>query len=164
MMDVVIRRLDPEESSILEEMLYEAIYVPEGTPKPPREILKKPELERYIANWGRSNDIGFLAVMGEKVIGAAWARVFEAANPGYGFVDAHTPELSIAVMSGYRGQGIGTILLQHLLAELWTLGFSAVSLSVDPNNPAVRLYKRFGFETVGVKGTSNVMVCKRPRS
>jgi ribosomal protein S18 acetylase RimI-like enzyme len=73
-------------------------------------------------------------------IGGAWLRRFPAASPGYGFVDASIPELSIAVLPEYRGRGIGSRLMAELLREA-----AAVSLSCDPQNPAWNLYLRFGF-------------------
>jgi GNAT superfamily N-acetyltransferase len=71
----------------------------------------------------------------------AWLRCFPASEPGYGFVDESTPELSIAVLPAYRGKGIGSRLLERLLQ-----GVDAASLSCDPANPAWRLYVRLGFE------------------
>jgi ribosomal-protein-alanine N-acetyltransferase len=44
-------------------------------------------------------------------IGAAWLRLWSKDEQGYGFVDVHTPELSMAVRPEFRGQGIGTLLL-----------------------------------------------------
>ena len=40
-----IRKLRQEEIHILDEFLYEAIFIPEGTKAPPKEIIKEPELQ-----------------------------------------------------------------------------------------------------------------------
>ena len=64
----------------------------------------------------------------------------------YGHIDDETPSLAIALYKEYRGMGIGTALLQELLAFLKCQGYSRVSLSVQKANQAVNLYRRAGFE------------------
>ena len=81
-------------------------------------------------------------------VGAAWYRVFRAAEPGYGYVDEQTPELAIAVVPSKRGHGIGEELLQALLVKARAAGYERLSLSVEPGNPARKLYERHGFEVV----------------
>ncbi len=138
-------------------MLYQALYVPEGQPVPPREVVRLPELACYVRGWKRSGDCGFLAsdaATGQSV-GAVWLRFLVGENKGYGYVDDDTPELSIAVLPEYRGQGVGTQLLIHLLASAY--GQSSISLSVSVDNPALRLYERFGFEVVSKSDGSLTM-------
>jgi ribosomal protein S18 acetylase RimI-like enzyme len=84
-------------------------------------------------------------------------RLFTQQNPGWGFVDEHTPELSMAVLPQYRNLGIGTALLQHIIDATRT-DYDALSLSVDPRNPAVHLYTRYGFVPCGESGTSITMI------
>jgi len=55
-------------------------------------------LARYVDNWGREGDLGLIAAEGPNRVGAAWIRRFTAAAPGYAFVDAETPELTISVV------------------------------------------------------------------
>jgi ribosomal-protein-alanine N-acetyltransferase len=71
---------------------------------------------------------------------------------GYGFVAADVPELSIAVAPEARGRGFGTQLLGALVAAARDAGHRAISLSVEPENPALRLYERPGFRRVGNEG------------
>src|ERR687897_597061 len=80
--------------------------------------------------------------------GAAWWRLLTAETKGYGYVDDATPELAIAVSPGHRGRGLGGRMLRELL-DAARASFDAVSLSVRADNPAVRLYERAGFRTVG---------------
>ncbi len=155
-----IRPLARDDAHCLWEMLYQAIYVPPGAAPPGREIVRAPELARYVADWGRPGDMGYLAVDADgMLLGAAWLRCFPADQPGYGFVDEATPELLVAVMPGYRGQGIGTRLLTALL-EAARSRYAAVSLSVQAENPAVRLYRRLGFEIVA-DGGAWLKMCKQ---
>jgi ribosomal protein S18 acetylase RimI-like enzyme len=142
------------------EMLYQAIYIPAGEPLPPRTIVHDPKLAHYVTGWGtQAGDLGVLACIatsGEPV-GAAWLRLFPAADPGWGFVDAETPELSMALLSDHRGRGLGKRLLHALLQEAQAQ-YAAISLSIDPRNvAALRLYQQFGFVVVGESGTSWTM-------
>ena len=152
-----VRPLKLEDEIFLWEMLYQALYLPEGHSALPREIVRTPELARYVQGWGREGDSGFLAsdVMTGQSVGAIWLRLLIEENKGYGYVDDNTPELSIAVLPEYRGQGIGTQLLTHLFASEY--GKTAISLSVSTDNPAVRLYERFGFEIISKSNESLMM-------
>ena len=49
---MLIRELRNDETELLKEFLYEAIYVPEGDERPSRDILEKPELQLYINCFG----------------------------------------------------------------------------------------------------------------
>jgi len=139
-------------------MLYHAIYLPPGAAPPPRESVHSPELARYVQDWGRVEDIGYLANEEEPQcsVGAAWLRLMTKEEPGYGYVDDATPELSIAVLPLHRGRGLGTLLLKYLLDEA-DVRFKAVSLSVSVDNPAVRIYERAGFKVVSKAGMSLTM-------
>jgi ribosomal protein S18 acetylase RimI-like enzyme len=131
-------------------MLYEA-FAWRGDPRfpPLDEALARPEIARYVDGWGRAGDVGVVA---HGDVGAAWVRLFTDDDHGYGFVAADIPELSIGVAKEARGRGVGTALLEELLTRVGN-----VSLSVETDNPAVRLYERLGFVRVGYVGTSWTM-------
>lgn len=126
---------------------------PEGPIRTVDEVMAEPQLAHYVAGWPRPGDRGVIAEDGGPV-GAAWLRFFPDSDPGYGFVDAATPELSIGLMQQWRGQGIGTRLLDALLAQARGGGVTRISLSVEKDNPARRLYERLGFQAVGAVGGS----------
>ncbi|MEM7534310.1 MAG: GNAT family N-acetyltransferase [Chloroflexota bacterium] len=154
-----IRPATVNDVPFLWEMLYESIYVPEDKPQPDRALLQEPAFAHYLTDWGeRDGDVGLIAINTDNIepIGAVWTRLFPIDDPGWGFVDAQTPELGIAIRPTYRGQGIGTTLLTALIAQM-TGRFPALSLSVDPENPAMNLYTRLGFAVVGASGTSLTM-------
>ena len=132
------------------EMLYQAIYVPEGQQPPSRDILKQPAIEKYMKGWGRPHDHAMIAVDGEdNPIGAVWIRLLDRDHAGYGFVDDHTPELGMAILPDGRGKGIGKQLLSAMFELARSRNYLALSLSVDPRNtPALRLYEKSGFEMV----------------
>ena len=129
-----------------------------------RERMPRGEIDapvyRYVMNWGRPGDAAVIALDDGNRVGAAWYRLFKRDEPGYGFVDEQTPELSIAVVPSRRGKGFGDQLLRALLDEAKRNGFSQMSLSVEPENPALRLYERFGFEKVGESNGSWVMLAR----
>jgi len=144
---IATRALTAADEPFLWEMLYQALYLPPGQPPYPREILQQPEIACYVQGWGQPHDRGFAALMEGAPVGAAWLRLLTAERPGYGYVDDDTPELSIAVLSEFRGMGIGSQLLTHLLEQAQAL-YPAVCLSVSPGNPALRLYQQIGFTIV----------------
>lgn len=112
------------------------------------EALADPHLARYLNGWGRDGDAAVIAEEGGDPIGAAWYRLFSAEEPGYGFLDASIPELSIAVRADRRGKGVGAALLDALVDRARADGHPALSLSVEAANPAASLYERCGFVKV----------------
>lgn len=142
--------LTTTDEPLLAEMMYQAIFVPAGAEPPPWTVLDEPTLRKYFHAFGTmAGDIGVKAIdaQTEQAVGAAWVRLFQGDNQGYGHVNDETPELSIAVDPAYRGQGIGTQLLEALFAAV-AQEYKAVSLSVWPANPAYQLYQRLGFTVV----------------
>jgi len=114
-------------------------------------------LAKYIADWGRRDDIALVAELEGELIGAVWCRLLKAAEKGYGYVDDQTPELSLAIDANFRNQGLGTKLMKAAFIALVEKGFSQVSLSVDKDNKAVSLYKRLDFEIVEAEETAFTM-------
>jgi ribosomal protein S18 acetylase RimI-like enzyme len=115
-------------------------------------------LTRYVENWGREGDAAVIAHETGNRVGAAWFRVFSASEPGYGFVDEQTPELSISVVPSRRKHGVGQELLDALLETARVEGRTQVSLSVEQDSPAVGFYERNGFTAAGESEGGLVMV------
>lgn len=141
-MDYVIHPLTPVDEPILWEMLYQALRTSEEAP--PRDIVRQPEYARHVEGWGRAGDTGFVAYDAEQqaeLLGAVWFRLLAGERE-----DQATPELAFAVKSGHRKRGIGAALLTQLVKA--NPQYTAVSISAPANNPAVRLYERFGFKIV----------------
>ncbi len=150
---VHIRPATPDDQTVISDMQYEALFVPNGAEPLPRSIVDEPNIRPYHAEFGASpGDIGRIARDDSGApTGAAWVRQVE----GYGFVDHATPELSVAVVAGHRGAGVGTALLESLLAAV-----PRVSLSVDTRNPAMALYRRIGFELVRIDGEHTAVMLR----
>jgi len=140
---------------ILDDFLYEAIFIPEGTKAPTKEIIKKPELQVYVADFGeKKDDICYVAEISGKIAGAVWCRIMD----DYGHVDEDTPSLAISVLEEFRQCGIGTALMQQMLTALKQQGYPQVSLSVQKANYAARMYEKLGFEIVEDKEEEYIMV------
>ncbi|MBE8521995.1 GNAT family N-acetyltransferase [Amycolatopsis sp. H6(2020)] len=131
-------------------MLVAAVnWSPEWKRKSRRRVLAAPETAHYIAGWPRDGDLGVVAEADGEPAGAAWLRFFAPEDPGYGFVAADVPELTIGVASRWRGQGVGRALLRAVEARARMAGIGRISLSVERKNFAQRLYLAEGYEVVG---------------
>ena len=140
----MIRPGSRHDARFLRDMLHHAYYWRERAPQDPMEG----SVQRYVMGWGRPGDAAVVAYSDAGNVGAAWYRLFKEREPGYGFVDEQTPELAIAVVPSKRGHGIGDELLQELIAKAREAGYERLSLSVEPGNPARKLYERHGFSIV----------------
>ena len=141
----MIRPAGPQDVPFLRDMLRHAYYWRVDKVSETGE----PPVRRYVERWGRFGDTALIAIQDFQRVGAAWFRLFKSDNAGYGFVDEETPELSIAIVPSKRGTGLGSELLDALLARARADGYHAISLSVEEDSPAVGLYERHGFARVG---------------
>ncbi len=158
MFNIKIREIASNECEELKNFLYEAIYIPDGAPKPPRKIIEQPELQVYINDFGaHSADCCFVAEHDGKIIGACWARIMN----DYGHVDDETPSLALSVLKDFRRRGIASALLKKLLTRLAKNNFKQVSLSVQKDNlAAVRLYIKMNFDIISERDGEYLMTKK----
>lgn len=157
--EMYIREATNRDLPFLWEMLYQALFIPVGEERPTREILKQPELARCLEDWGRQGDVALIATdQSNQSLGAVWIRQYNEQNRTYGYIGENTPILGIALLPEHRGKGIGTSLLREITSLSKKNQISSISLSVNPDNPARRLYERHGFAKVGEEGTSWTMV------
>lgn len=156
-MNCIIRKIRQSEIQVLSDFLYEAIFIPKDATPPPREIIKQPELQIYISDFGKYvDDICYVAEADGNIIGAVWVRIMD----DYGHVDDETPSFAISLNKEYRSQGIGTALMKTMLKELRERGYKQTSLAVQKANYAVNMYRNVGFETVDENEEEYIMVCK----
>ena len=152
MSDVLLRKGGAQDVRFLRDMLHHAYYW--------RERVPGSLVSRYVRGWGRPGDTALIALENGFPVGAAWFRLFSAAEPGYGFVDESTPELAIAVVPSKRGHGVGDDLLSALIQKAQSAGYGRLSLSVEPGNPARKLYERHGFAVVNEGDEAWTMVAE----
>ena len=144
-MEYSIRKMTVSDYPILNDFLYEAIFIPDGIESPPRNIITSPELQIYVDRFGElKDDFALVAEVEKKVVGAIWVRIMN----DYGHIDDKTPSLAISLYKEYRGQGIGTDMMKEMLSLLKAHGYKRVSLSVQKTNYAVEMYRKIGFDIV----------------
>ncbi len=154
---MVLRELNENETGLLQDFLYEAIFIPKGAEPPDRSIIEQPALKIYYEDFGTGRaDHCIVADDNGRVIGAVWTRIMN----DYGHVDDETPSFAISLYREYRGRGIGTRMMKDMLALLKEKGYKRASLAVQKANYAVRMYEKAGFRTVDENEEEYIMVCE----
>lgn len=156
--EVRIRPIETAEYSLLNDFLYDAIFLPKGAVPPPREIITQPELAVYVKDFGQQGDFCLVAESKGLILGAVWVRILAGEIKGYGNVDAETPEFAISVKKEFRHQGIGSRLMTQMLCLLKKQGYEKASLSVNKDNYAYQMYKRLGFRVLKEQDDDYLMV------
>jgi GNAT superfamily N-acetyltransferase len=148
-----------DDAPVLTEMLRWAMgwrEVPAADGSPPAA-----RVAGYVfGDFGRLGDGGVVAEWEGEPAGACWYRLVPAAGRGHGYVAEGIPELTIAVLPIHRARGLGGELLNRAIERARGDGLESLSLSVEADNPARRMYERRGFELVADDGSSWTM-CKR---
>ncbi len=156
-MNYNIRKIREDEHTLLNDFIYEAIFIPEGVEPPPKSIINQPDLQVYISNFGKEkDDICFVAEADGKVVGAVWVRDMN----DYGHIAEGVPSFAISLYKEYRNFGIGTRLMKTMLCELKSRGYNRTSLAVQKVNYAVKMYKKVEFEIVDENDEEYIMVCE----
>ena len=159
-MKYTIREMTAQEYPLLDDFLYEAIFVPEGVDPPSKSIITAPELQVYVKDFGASkDDFALVAEVENKIIGAVWGRIMN----DYGHIDDETPSLAISLYKEYRGQGIGTNMMKEMLSLLKAHGYKRVSLSVQKANYAAEMYRKIGFEIIRENGDEWIMLWREDK-
>ena len=148
-MDYVIRALTPQDEPILWEMLYHGLSSSAKDEPSSREMVRHPEISRYVDGWGRAGDTGFVAHdKNGELLGAVWLRQpTDRSNA--------SPELALSVKPEHRSHGIGTALLTQLVRA--NPDQSTISIRFVAGKPVLRLYERFGFKVVEERPDAVVM-------
>ena len=55
-MEYIIREIEQPEYPLLDDFLYEAIFIPDGVQPPEKDIIHLPELQVYVADFGKQKD------------------------------------------------------------------------------------------------------------
>jgi len=151
------RPLAARDQDKLWHWLHVALWDPPPAGPRPVAVLQSQGVRIYAEDWGRPTDVGVVACVDNVDAGACWMRLLPD-GAGLAFVDARTPQLGIALEPAFQRSGYGQPLLQAALAAAGGAGYRQVSLTVHPENPAIRLYERCGFRKVERRSGYELMV------
>lgn len=155
-MNYTIRTMKKQEFPLLEDFLYESIFIPEGMEVPPRSVISLPELQTYIKDFGLlKDDFALVAEIEKQIVGAVWVRIIN----DYGHIDSSTPSLAISLHKDYRKHGIGIAMMKEMLNLLRNHGYKSVSLSVQKANYVAKIYQKLGFKIVNENKDEWIMIC-----
>lgn len=156
------RALTANDQEKLWHWLHIALWDPPPAGLRPIEVLQTPGVRIYAEQWGHASDVGVVAQVDNLDVGACWMRQlpFEV---GLAFVDETTPQLGISLEPEYQRQGIGYSMMQAALDAARAARHTQVSLTVHPENPAIRLYERCGFRKIEMRNGYHLMVANIER-
>ena len=158
---ITIRAMKKDDLPVLKDLLYAAIFIPEGATPPPREIIQNPEIDVYIKDFGsRKDDYCLLAELNGTIVGGVWVRILADEIKGFGNIDPETPEFAVSVFKAYQKMGVGTRLMLEMIDYLKNKGYKQCSLAVQKANYAVKMYQKLGFEIVKEIGEEYIMLLK----
>ena len=158
-MELTVRPARPDDGEFLAAMLLLAMNWDDTRNAVTIDDLRStPALAHYVEAWPRPGDAGVVATENAQPVGAAWVRLFSGDDPGFGYVDAMTPELSIAVVPEARRRGVGTALMHALEKQAIEAGYRHISLSTERANRAHGWYRRLGYRVVHRHRHSDTML------
>jgi ribosomal-protein-alanine N-acetyltransferase len=119
--------------------------------QPDLDEMMEIEVKVFPTPWSRSSYEELAPLSSIKI----WVAKIEEELVGYMLYQFWGDEMelhSIAVKPEHQGRGIGTMLMDHMLMLASSMGITKVYLLVRPSNmPAKTLYKKYGFEVIGVR-------------
>lgn len=140
-MNATLYFLRSSEQKILTDILPYAMRLD----KVNKSLTDIPNLSMYTEYYGyTSKDLGLYALVDNKLAGAVWIRCLNAYHGSNGYIDDNTPILNIAVLPEYRGQGIGSQMIEQIFIEAGAL-YENISSSIIYDSPATSFYERHGF-------------------
>ena len=154
--ELEFRPLGREDQARIWDWLHIALWDPPPATLRPREVLDHPGVRVYAEDWGKPGDVGIVVRVGRADAGACWMRSLPA-GVGLAYVDERTPQLGIALSPPFQRKGLGEPLMRAALHAAREHGYERVSLTVHPENPAIKLYERCGFMKQGLRNTYHLM-------
>jgi GNAT superfamily N-acetyltransferase len=121
------------------------------------DLSTRPDFSHYTVVDHQRGDFGWVAEAGKDAIGVVWAQYLPPDDPGYGFLAEDTPEVSLWVRGDWRGQGVGRALLRQVQDDARARGVPRLSLSVEADKDAKKLYTAEGFVDVPGRAADGVL-------
>ena len=143
-MDITIRRAEPSDYEAIARILtypkviWGTLQVPFPSVEQWRKKIAEPPEGLY----------SLVACIDREVVGQIGLHTFPNQPRRH-----HVAGIGMMVRDDWQGKGIGTQLMQAVvdLADKW-LNLSRLELDVYPDNePAIKLYKKFGFQVEGTQ-------------
>ncbi len=95
------------------------------------------ELSKYTDFYGFTNkDLGLYALVDNEIAGAIWSRRLN---------HDETPRLSVAIIPKFKGQGVGSFMMEQFLQEAASL-YDALEINITEKQKSMKFYEQFGFE------------------
>lgn len=121
------------------------------------DVSTRAEFGHYTVLDPQRGDFGRVAEAGRDAIGVVWAQYLSPDHPGYGFLGEDTPEMSLWVRDDWRGRGLGGALVRRVQEDARVRQVPRISLSVEADNYARKLYLAEGFVDVPGRESDGVM-------
>ena len=94
-----------------------------------------------------TKDLGLYALVDNEIAGAIWSRK----------LDGDAPQMCLAIVEKFKGQGIGSFMMEQFLQEAAAL-YDAVSIDISAKPKSMKFYENFGFER---KNSDNFLMVKQ---
>lgn len=139
-----VRRADHSDMDILKSLRLSYIEEDMGMPEEPVRSIMEKQMAAYMEAHLGVDFFAFLAFIGEEAAGTAFLCVQEKpANPNFPTGRTGTV-MNVLVKKEYRGQGIGTKLMEELIQTAKGLSLSYLELLATKEGKG--LYERVGFQ------------------
>ncbi len=140
-MDIKFKRLECEHFELHKEFIYVALWDHPDDIRRPRSSLETSAVKAYYENWGKSDDLGYIAVVKGEAAGFVQVRIKESVTPNF----SEYPELALSVLPKFQRKGIARRLCDKLITEI-KRKYPGIRLGVNPKNEAaISLYRKLGF-------------------
>ncbi len=115
-----------------------------------------PGMPNDLLDFPTGKEFGYIACdMNNYNVGAAWIRIVPHMDIYHAF---HLPELTIGIIPSFRHIGIGAMLMETIINKAFLLSLDKLTLNVHiRNDPAISLFKRYGWKINGVFGDFCIM-------
>ncbi len=139
---MIFQKITKSDIELQKNLLFVALWTPKDEPKHDRKVLELPHISEYFESWGKRDDLGFFVFSNDgHSVGIIQARIKSSQNGKY----SNYPEIAIAVLPEYCGEGVGSLLMDKLISEIGN-NYDGLRLGVHPKNEvAIKLYEKFGF-------------------
>ena len=92
---------------------------------------------KYTEYYGlTTKDLGLYALVNNKIAGAIWSRRLTPDKPPY---------LSVAILPEFKGQGLGSFMMDQFLQEAGAL-YEEIYIDISHKAKAAKFYEKYGFE------------------